>query len=64
MDKKIDTNRTWPKGYEPSEKQTEELTTRLDLLSSILKQKPKKKLLRKKINNLIHVESSNIYTIS
>lgn len=44
MDKKIDTNRTWPKGYEPSEKQTEELTTRLDLLSSILKQKPKKKL--------------------
>jgi len=43
MDKKIDTSRTWPKGYEPSKEQTEELTTRLDLLSSILKQKPKKK---------------------
>ena len=44
MDKKIDTNRTWPKGYEPSEEQKEELSTRLDLLSSILKQKPKKKM--------------------
>ena len=44
MDKKIDTKRTWPKGYEPAEEQKEELTTRLDLLSSILKQKPKKKM--------------------
>jgi len=44
MDKKIDTNRTWPKGYEPDEESAQDLNARLDLLSSILKQKPKKKL--------------------
>ena len=44
MDKKIDTNRTWPKGYEPKEESAQDLNQRLDLLSSILKQKPKKKL--------------------
>ena len=41
MDKKIDTNRTWPKGYEPDEETVQDLNTRLDLLSIILKKKPK-----------------------
>tara|TARA_B100000029_G_scaffold137077_1_gene131794 strand:- start:130 stop:783 length:654 start_codon:yes stop_codon:yes gene_type:complete len=44
MDKKIDKTRTWPKGYEPKEESTGDLDTRLDILSTILKQKPKKKL--------------------
>ena len=44
MDKKIDRTRTWPKGYEPKEESAGDLDTRLDILSTILKQKPKKKL--------------------
>ena len=44
MDKKIDTKRSWPKGYEPKEDDTgEELSDRLGLLETILKAKPEKK---------------------
>ena len=48
MRKKIDSKRSWPKGYEPkedSEEDSEEdLSIRLGLLSNILKQKPEKKI--------------------
>jgi nitroreductase len=44
MDKKIDTKRSWPKGYEPKEDDTgDELSDRLGLLETILKAKPEKK---------------------
>ncbi len=43
MDKKIDTKRSWPKGYEPKEDTEEELSVRLGLLETILKAKPGKK---------------------
>ena len=43
MDKKIDTKRSWPKGYEPEEETEEDLTARLGLLETILKAKPEKK---------------------
>ena len=43
MDKKIDTKRSWPKGYEPKEETEEDLTARLGLLETILKAKPEKK---------------------
>ena len=44
MDKKIDTKRSWPKGYEPKEDDAgEELSDRLGLLETILKAKPEKK---------------------
>ena len=32
MDKKIDTKRAWPKGYEPKEETEEDLSARLGLL--------------------------------
>ena len=44
MDKKIDSTRSWPKGYEPKEDTNDDLSTRLGLLSSILKERPEKKL--------------------
>ena len=44
MDKKIDTKRSWPKGYEPKEENEEEdLSSRLGLLETILKTKSEKK---------------------
>ena len=43
MDKKIDTKRSWPKGYEPKEEAEEDLSARLGLLETILKTKPEKK---------------------
>ena len=43
MDKKIDSKRTWPKGYEPKEESNDDLSTRLGLLETILKAKPEKK---------------------
>ena len=43
MDKKIDTKRSWPKGYEPKEETEEDLSARLGLLETILKAKPEKK---------------------
>tara|TARA_Y100000590_G_scaffold235367_1_gene265020 strand:- start:270 stop:923 length:654 start_codon:yes stop_codon:yes gene_type:complete len=43
MDKKIDTRRTWPKGYEPKEESKNDITERLGLMSTILNTKPKKK---------------------
>ena len=43
MDKKIDTKRSWPKGYEPKEDTEENLSLRLGLLETILKAKPEKK---------------------
>ena len=43
MDKKIDKKMSWPKGYEPKDS-TNDLTLRLGLISSILKDKPKKKM--------------------
>ena len=44
MDKKIDRKMAWPKGYEPKDGDTGDLNSRLGLLSSILKERPKKKL--------------------
>ena len=44
MDKKIDTKRSWPKGYEPKEDSEEDFSTRLGLLSNILKERPEKKM--------------------
>ena len=44
MDKKIDSKPSWPKGFEPKEETVEDLSTRLGLLSNILKERPKKKL--------------------
>ena len=44
MDKKIDSKPSWPKGFEPKEETAEDLSTRLGLLSNILKERPKKKL--------------------
>jgi len=44
MDKKIDSKPSWPKGFEPKEEANEDLTTRLGLLSNILKERPKKKI--------------------
>tara|TARA_B110000014_G_scaffold141703_1_gene98323 strand:+ start:281 stop:934 length:654 start_codon:yes stop_codon:yes gene_type:complete len=44
MDKKIDTNRSWPKGYEPKEETEGDLSARLGLLETILKAKPGKKV--------------------
>ena len=43
MDKKIDTKRSWPKGYEPKEETEDDLSARLGLLETILKAKPEKK---------------------
>ena len=43
MDKKIDTKRSWPKGYEPKEETEGDLSARLGLLETILKAKPEKK---------------------
>ena len=43
MDKKIDKKMAWPKGYEPKDNSENDLTLRLGLISSILKDKPKKK---------------------
>ena len=44
MDKKIDTNRSWPEGYEPKEETEGDLSARLGLLETILKAKPGKKV--------------------
>ena len=44
MDKKIDRKMSWPKGYEPKSESVNDLTMRLGLISTILKEKPKKKL--------------------
>ena len=44
MDKKIDKKMSWPKGYEPKDDSSNDLTLRLGLISSILKDKPKKKI--------------------
>tara|TARA_B100000029_G_scaffold53964_1_gene49002 strand:- start:1071 stop:1715 length:645 start_codon:yes stop_codon:yes gene_type:complete len=44
MDKKIDRKMSWPKGYEPKDDSTDDLTVRLGLISNILKDKPKKKM--------------------
>ena len=44
MDKKIDRKMSWPKGYEPKDDSSNDLTLRLGLISSILKDKPKKKI--------------------
>ena len=44
MDKKIDSKPSWPKGFEPKEETVEDLSTRLGLLSNILRERPKKKL--------------------
>ena len=44
MDKKIDTSRTWPKGYAPKEGEGEDLTVRLGLMTNILNEKPEKKV--------------------
>ena len=44
MDKKIDKKMSWPKGYEPKDDSSNDLTLRLGLISSILKDKPKKKM--------------------
>ena len=45
MDKKIDTSRTWPKGYEPKEEEEDkDLTVRLGLMTNILNEKPEKKV--------------------
>jgi nitroreductase len=44
MDKKIDNKPSWPKGFEPKEEITEDFSTRLGLLSNILRERPKKKL--------------------
>ena len=43
MDKKIDKKMSWPKGYEPNDDSKNDLTLRLGLISSILKERPKKK---------------------
>jgi len=43
MDKKIDTKRSWPKGYEPKKDTEDDLSARLGLLETILKAKPEKK---------------------
>ncbi|MDA0756641.1 MAG: nitroreductase family protein [Crenarchaeota archaeon] len=44
MDKKIDTTRAWPKGYEPVEESDNDLSVRLGLMTSILNKKTEKKL--------------------
>jgi len=44
MDKKNDRKMSWPKGYEPKDGDTYDLDARLGLLSSILKEKPAKRL--------------------
>ena len=44
MDKKIDKKMSWPKGYEPKDNYENDLTLRLGLISSILKERPKKKI--------------------
>ena len=44
MDKKIDTRRTWPKGYEPKEDSDKDLSLRLGLMANILNKKTEKKL--------------------
>ncbi len=44
MDKKIDKKMSWPKGYEPKSESVNDLTMRLGLISTILKERPKKKL--------------------
>ena len=44
MDKKIDRKMSWPKGYEPKDDAADDLNLRLGLISSILKDKPKKKM--------------------
>ena len=44
MDKKIDRKMSWPKGYEPKSESVNDLTMRLGLISTILKERPKKKL--------------------
>ena len=43
MTKKIDKKMTWPKGYSPKDESAENLNIRHGLLSSILKERPKKK---------------------
>ena len=43
MAKKIDGKMTWPKGYSPKDESAENLNIRHGLLSSILKERPKKK---------------------
>ncbi|MBT4176492.1 MAG: nitroreductase family protein [Thaumarchaeota archaeon] len=44
MDKKIDTKRTWPKGYVPKEESDKDLSIRLGLMTNILNKKIEKKL--------------------
>lgn len=44
MDKKIDTKRTWPKGYVPKEESDKDLSIRLGLMTNILNKKTEKKL--------------------
>ena len=44
MDKKIDKKMSWPKGYEPKDDSKNDLTLGLGLISSILKERPKKKI--------------------
>ena len=40
----MDSTRSWPKGYEPKEDSEEDFSTRLGLLSNILKERPEKKM--------------------
>ena len=44
MDKKTDRKMTWPKGYEPENDHTDDLAIRFGLVSSILQDRPKKKM--------------------
>ena len=44
MDEKTDRKMAWPKGYEPKDGDIDDMNSRLGLLSSILKEKPAKKL--------------------
>ena len=44
MGKKLDKKMTWPKGYKPTEESTNDLSLRLGLISTILKERPLKKL--------------------
>jgi len=44
MDKKLDKKMTWPKGYKPTGESTNDMSLRLGLISTILKERPLKKL--------------------
>ena len=59
MDKKIDTKRTWPKGYVPKEESDKDLSIRLGLMTNILNKKNINKIKELNTVRFFSVQSSS-----